>query len=185
MLVKNYQRARVYRDLSQPRPVQLQCRNIICLSATLHADRRRNMLPTALLRRTTPTTTPHSHLYLCSTTTTLTHQSFYGGRRLLTSSSSRLFSSRTASNHPSTRVVAVTARPSSSSSVATARIGPCPRDPSRQHRQFSSSPATMTGQKIDGNAIAKSIREGLNAEIKKTQEVNPRYKPTLRIIQGM
>jgi len=43
----------------------------------------------------------------------------------------------------------------------------------------------MAGSKIDGTAIAKSIREKLNAQIQKTQEVNPRYKPSLVIIQGM
>ncbi|KAI9831695.1 MAG: hypothetical protein M1819_004761 [Sarea resinae] len=41
----------------------------------------------------------------------------------------------------------------------------------------------MTATKIDGNAIAKSIRERLNAQIKRTQEANPRYKPSLVIIQ--
>lgn len=38
--------------------------------------------------------------------------------------------------------------------------------------------------KIDGTAIAKSIREGLKAEIEKTQESNPRFKPNLVIFQG-
>ena len=42
----------------------------------------------------------------------------------------------------------------------------------------------MTATKIDGTAIAKGIRERLNAEIKKKQESNARYKPSLRIIQG-
>lgn len=37
--------------------------------------------------------------------------------------------------------------------------------------------------KIDGNAIAKSIRERLGEEIKKRQGVNPRYQPALTIIQ--
>ncbi|KAF1987446.1 FTHFS-domain-containing protein [Aulographum hederae CBS 113979] len=41
----------------------------------------------------------------------------------------------------------------------------------------------MTAQKIDGTAIAKSIRDKLNAEIKSKQETNPRYKPSLAIIQ--
>jgi len=43
----------------------------------------------------------------------------------------------------------------------------------------------MAGAKIDGTAIAKSIREKLNAQIQKAQEVNPRFKPSLVIIQGM
>lgn len=38
--------------------------------------------------------------------------------------------------------------------------------------------------KIDGTAIAKSIREGLKAEIEKTQVANPRFKPNLVIFQG-
>lgn len=42
----------------------------------------------------------------------------------------------------------------------------------------------MTATKIDGTAIAKSIRERLGAEIKKKQESNPRYKPSLKIVQG-
>lgn len=38
--------------------------------------------------------------------------------------------------------------------------------------------------KIDGTAIAKSIRAGLKDEIVKTQETNPRFKPNLVIFQG-
>ncbi len=38
--------------------------------------------------------------------------------------------------------------------------------------------------KIDGTAIAKSIRAGLKAEIEQTQQTNPRYKPNLVIFQG-
>jgi methylenetetrahydrofolate dehydrogenase (NADP+)/methenyltetrahydrofolate cyclohydrolase/formyltetrahydrofolate synthetase len=41
----------------------------------------------------------------------------------------------------------------------------------------------MGAEKIDGTAIAKSIRERINADIKKTQESNPRYKPSLTIVQ--
>ncbi|KAL1388742.1 formate--tetrahydrofolate ligase-domain-containing protein [Phyllosticta capitalensis] len=41
----------------------------------------------------------------------------------------------------------------------------------------------MAAQKIDGNAVAKSIREKLHAEIDQKQANNPRYKPALRIIQ--
>ena len=43
----------------------------------------------------------------------------------------------------------------------------------------------MTATKIDGTAIARSIRERLGQEIKKKQETNPRYRPSLKIIQGM
>ena len=41
----------------------------------------------------------------------------------------------------------------------------------------------MTAEKIDGTAIAKSIRDKINAEIKKIQQTNPRYKPSLTIVQ--
>lgn len=50
-------------------------------------------------------------------------------------------------------------------------------------RTFSSSPVTMVAAKIDGNAIAKSIRERLHDEIREKQQSNPRYRPALRIIQ--
>lgn len=55
----------------------------------------------------------------------------------------------------------------------------------RLGRTFASSPRTMTATKIDGTAIAKKIREGLHTEIAEMQKVNPRYKPSLKIIQGM
>ncbi|MCJ1356372.1 MAG: tetrahydrofolate synthase [Icmadophila ericetorum] len=41
----------------------------------------------------------------------------------------------------------------------------------------------MVATKIDGTAIAKSIRERIHGEISKTQAINPRYKPSLTIIQ--
>jgi len=44
---------------------------------------------------------------------------------------------------------------------------------------------TMAAQKIDGTAIAKSIRERINSDIKDKQKSNPRYKPSLVIIQGI
>ena len=50
-------------------------------------------------------------------------------------------------------------------------------------RCFSRSASNMAAEKIDGTAIAKSIREKINADIKKTQEINPRFKPSLTIIQ--
>jgi hypothetical protein len=53
-----------------------------------------------------------------------------------------------------------------------------------QQRAFSSTPIAMTATKIDGTAIAKKIREKLHAEIVETQKTNPRYKPSLKIIQG-
>lgn len=51
-------------------------------------------------------------------------------------------------------------------------------------RYFSATALTMTATKIDGTAIAKSIRERLGAKIKERQGVNPRYKPSLKIVQG-
>ncbi|KAL6161456.1 tetrahydrofolate synthase [Exserohilum turcicum] len=50
-------------------------------------------------------------------------------------------------------------------------------------RQFSSTRFAMAGQKIDGTAIAKSIRERLGAKIKEKQAQNPRYRPSLKIVQ--
>ncbi|MCJ1441117.1 MAG: tetrahydrofolate synthase [Stictis urceolatum] len=41
----------------------------------------------------------------------------------------------------------------------------------------------MAAEKIDGNAVAKNIRERINGEIKEKQAVNPRFKPSLVIIQ--
>ena len=38
--------------------------------------------------------------------------------------------------------------------------------------------------KIDGTAIAKSIRQGLKTEIEHVQVTNPRFKPNLVIFQG-
>lgn len=42
----------------------------------------------------------------------------------------------------------------------------------------------MSAVKIDGTAIAKGIRERINADIKEKQETNPRFKPALKIIQA-
>ncbi|KAI9860455.1 MAG: tetrahydrofolate synthase [Trichoglossum hirsutum] len=41
----------------------------------------------------------------------------------------------------------------------------------------------MTATKIDGTAIARRIRESLSAQIKKQQETDPEFKPSLTIIQ--
>lgn len=51
-------------------------------------------------------------------------------------------------------------------------------------RQFSGTAFRMTATKIDGTAIAKSIRERLGAKIRERQAANPRYKPSLKIVQG-
>lgn len=50
-------------------------------------------------------------------------------------------------------------------------------------RTFSATSWSMAATKIDGNAIAKKIREQIREDIKKTQETNPRYKPSLTIVQ--
>ena len=54
---------------------------------------------------------------------------------------------------------------------------------STERRDFATSSADMTGVKIDGTAVARKIRERLHAEIQQTQKTNPRYKPSLKIIQ--
>lgn len=54
-----------------------------------------------------------------------------------------------------------------------------------QRRTFSSTPAVMTATKIDGTAIAKQIREKIHTDIENAQKINPRYKPSLKIIQGI
>lgn len=43
----------------------------------------------------------------------------------------------------------------------------------------------MGAVKIDGTAIAKKIRENLHAEIEEKKKINPRYIPSLKIIQGV
>lgn len=50
-------------------------------------------------------------------------------------------------------------------------------------RSLSTSSVMMAATKIDGTAIAKSIREKIQADIAKAQEINPRYRPSLTIIQ--
>lgn len=42
----------------------------------------------------------------------------------------------------------------------------------------------MTATKIDGTAIAKSIRQRLGGYIQEKQAANPRYRPSLKIVQG-
>jgi methylenetetrahydrofolate dehydrogenase (NADP+)/methenyltetrahydrofolate cyclohydrolase/formyltetrahydrofolate synthetase len=42
----------------------------------------------------------------------------------------------------------------------------------------------MSATKIDGTAVAKKIRERLHHEITERRKTNPRYQPSLRIIQG-
>lgn len=49
---------------------------------------------------------------------------------------------------------------------------------------FSTSRAVMAATKIDGTAIAKRIRASLHTEIHDKKRTNPRYIPSLKIIQG-
>jgi hypothetical protein len=42
----------------------------------------------------------------------------------------------------------------------------------------------MAAAKIDGTAIARKVRERLQAEIAEKKGVNPRFQPCLKIIQG-
>jgi hypothetical protein len=51
-------------------------------------------------------------------------------------------------------------------------------------RTFSSTSTRMTATKIDGTAIAKEIRERIHKDIEDAQKSNPRFKPSLKIIQG-
>lgn len=53
----------------------------------------------------------------------------------------------------------------------------------QDRRQASGNTRTMAAEKIDGTAIAKRVRDRINADIKKIQETNPRYKPSLTIVQ--
>ncbi|KID85869.1 C-1-tetrahydrofolate synthase [Metarhizium guizhouense ARSEF 977] len=67
-----------------------------------------------------------------------------------------------------------------------ARLGSSPLviHPSLHRRQRFASSAAMTARVLDGTAIAKSIRERIGAEIVEKQKLNPRYKPSLKIIQA-
>ena len=98
----------------------------------------------------------------------------------------RTIAAATASNGGAPR--AVSAAPHASSFAASPHpqllfSSSSPISPSGL-RYFSSSRVNMAGTKIDGTAIARSIREKLNAEIRERQESNPRFKPSLVIFQG-
>lgn len=93
----------------------------------------------------------------------------------------RHFSSSSATNSVSAPYFSSSSSPFSSSLPSTGRL------PSRlqQQRSFATTAAAMVATKLDGNSIAKAIRERLGAEIAEKQQQNPRYRPSLRIIQGM
>lgn len=56
--------------------------------------------------------------------------------------------------------------------------------PGKEYYSTSREVAAMGASKIDGTAIAKRIRENLHAEIQEKKKINPRYVPSLKIIQG-
>merc|ERR1712000_574478 len=60
---------------------------------------------------------------------------------------------------------------------------PLTRHTHHQRRLFGTTRVAMVANKLDGTAIAKSIRERLGTEIAEKQKVNPRYRPALKIIQ--
>ena len=73
-------------------------------------------------------------------------------------------------------------RPRALWSTSPLNVDFSPARPVSPFRTFSGS--AMAGAKIDGTAIAKSIRQGLKAEIEQLQVTNPRFKPNLIIFQG-
>ena len=48
---------------------------------------------------------------------------------------------------------------------------------------LSDGAKSMAAERIDGTAIAKAIREKISSDIRQIQRTNPRYKPSLTIIQ--
>lgn len=82
---------------------------------------------------------------------------------------------------------------SSSSSISScwtrshtsALLRPRHHVPSSALRAFSTSTSSaMAATKIDGTAIARGVRERLQAEIAEKKGINPRFQPSLKIIQG-
>src|SRR5271155_3962745 len=89
---------------------------------------------------------------------------------------------------PSRVAAAAAASRGTFSAQAPHRLRDCLTVPARdrhtsQTRSFSSSSTRMVATKIDGTAIAKAIRERLHAQIHETQKLNPRFKPSLKILQ--
>ena len=52
-------------------------------------------------------------------------------------------------------------------------------------RRISHGLSTMTASKIDGSAIAKKIKIQISRDIQERQSINPAFKPSLVIIQGL
>lgn len=77
--------------------------------------------------------------------------------------------------------------PSSHLLTPTTTLTLRPRHGVHSFRFLSTSPSTaaMAATKIDGTAIAKKIRERLRSEIAQVRDTNPRFRPSLKIIQGV
>jgi len=89
------------------------------------------------------------------------------------------------SNSPTLKSRGRNLRPCRSHPTSATILSSFPHHNTSQGRSFSSTSAAMTASKIDGTAIAKKIREKLHAEIEGQQKINPRYRPSLKIIQGI
>lgn len=89
----------------------------------------------------------------------------------------------TPSQAPSPSVLIRPAGGSGGTSHTSALLRPFLRLSAPVSRAFCSS-ATMVATKIDGTAIARKVRERLQAEIAQKKSVNPRFQPSLKIIQG-
>ncbi|POS87438.1 FTHFS-domain-containing protein [Erysiphe pulchra] len=55
--------------------------------------------------------------------------------------------------------------------------------PHQNLRKISTETTKMTAEIIDGTAIAKKIRQKIHADIEATRCTNPRFKPSLKILQ--
>ncbi|KAK9472078.1 formate--tetrahydrofolate ligase-domain-containing protein [Dipodascopsis tothii] len=82
-----------------------------------------------------------------------------------------------------TRLARTTGRQTFSRLFSSSSILFSPPPPSPSVSQVKSKNIAMGAEIIDGNAIAKSIREKLHDEITATQAVKPTYKPSLTIVQ--
>ncbi|KAJ5357558.1 Formate-tetrahydrofolate ligase FTHFS [Penicillium brevicompactum] len=71
-----------------------------------------------------------------------------------------------------------------SSSYIYPRVTSCRSIDSLNFPSFRTFHGLAMAAKIDGTAIAKSIRQGLKTEIEHVQVTNPRFKPNLVIFQG-
>ncbi|KAG4029610.1 hypothetical protein MFRU_015g01480 [Monilinia fructicola] len=132
------------------------------------------MLPSLHLNRLTPT---NSHALLIRSRASLPTQH----RALLTSLSPSTCVARVAQ-----QILQLRGQSSHSTFSSPTRVSlPSPFTPQSSSiaRHFSSTSATMTATKIDGTAIAKKIREKIHAQIDEAQKTNPRFKPSLKIIQ--